>query len=127
MRKIAFLSLILPCALALIVSAQSLQRDSQKSAEQTKWIAESLREMQTVEVGKTRADLLRVFTTEGGLATRLNQTFVYRNCPYIKVRVEFEAARQPAPDVEGRVTAAEDAGDKIKSISKPYLEWSVNV
>ncbi len=124
MRKTAFTLAILLCALALIVSAQSL-RDSQKSEENTKWISDSLREMKTIEVGKTRADLLKVFTTEGGLSTGLNRTYVYRKCPYIKVDVEFEAVGRTARDAEGRVTVKEDDRDKIKSISKPYLELSI--
>ena len=124
MRKTAFTLAILLCALALIVSAQSL-RDSQKSEENTKWISDSLREMKTIEVGKTRAELLKVFTTEGGLSTGLNRTYVYRKCPYIKVDVEFEAVGRTARDAEGRVTLKEDDRDKIKSISKPYLELSI--
>ncbi len=124
MRKTAFTLAILLCALALVVSAQSL-RDSRKSEENTKWISDSLREMKTIEVGKTRADLLKVFTTEGGLSTGLNRTYVYRQCPYIKVDVEFEAVGRPARDANGRVTLDEDNRDKIKSISKPYLEWSI--
>jgi hypothetical protein len=124
MRKTAFILAILLCTLALIVSAQSL-RDSQKSEENTKWVSDSLREMKTIEVGKTRADLLKVFTTEGGLSAGLNRTYVYRKCPYIKVDVEFEAIGRTARDAEGRVTLKEDDRDKIKSISKPYLELSI--
>ncbi len=124
MRKTAFTFVILICALALIVSAQSLQ-DSRKSEENTKWISDSLREIKTIEVGKTRADLLKVFTTEGGLSTGLHRTYVYRKCPYIKVAVEFEAVGRPARDAEGRVTLEESDKDTIKSISKPYLEWSI--
>ncbi len=124
MRKTAFTSAIILCALALIVSAQTF-RDSRKSEENTKWISDNLREMQKIEVGKTRADLLKIFTTEGGLSTGLNRTYVYRQCPYIKVDVEFEAVGRPARDAEGRVTLDEDNRDRIKSISKPYLEWSI--
>ena len=124
MRKTVFISAIILCALVLIVSAQTF-RDSRKSEENTKWISDSLREMQTVEVGKTRADLLKVFITEGGLSTGLNRTYVYRQCPYIKVDVEFEAVGRPTRDAEGRVTLNEDNRDRIKSISKPYLEWSI--
>jgi hypothetical protein len=105
----------------LILPAQS----SQKSQAQTEWIASSLREMQKIKVGMTRADLLNVFTTEGGLSTGLNRTFVYRECSYIKVDVEFEPVGRPARDMEGRVTLEEDSRDIIKKISKPYLEWSV--
>lgn len=124
MRKTAFTLAILFCALVPIVSAQSL-RESGKSEEMTKWISDSLREMKTIEVGKTRAELLEVFTTEGGLSNGLRRTYVYRKCPYIKVDVEFEAVGRPAQDAEGRVTLEESDIDTIKKISKPYLEWSI--
>ena len=124
MRRSVFTFAILLCALALIVSAQSV-RDSGKSEENTKWVFDSLREMKTIEAGKTRADLLKVFTTEGGLSTGLQQTYVYRRCPYIKVDVRFEAVGRPAKDTEGRVTLEGSEKDTIISISKPYLEWSI--
>ena len=57
--------------------------------------------------GMTRADLLKVFTTEGGLSTGLNRTYVYRECQYIKVDVDFEPVGRPARDAEGRVTLVE--------------------
>jgi hypothetical protein len=104
-----------------ILPAQS----SRKSEEQTEWVANSLREMQKIKVGMTRGDLLKVFTTEGGLSTGLNRTYVYRECPYIKVDVEFEPVGRPARDREGRVTLVEADEDVIKKISKPYLEWGV--
>ena len=112
---------ILVLSLALILPARS----SQQAGEQKEWIANSLREMQKIKVGMTRADLLTVFTTEGGLSTGLQRTYVYRECHYIKVDVEFEAVGRPARDVAGRVTLHEDSRDVIKKISRPYLEWSV--
>ena len=73
-------------------------------------------------VGMIRADLLKVFVTEGGISTPFNRTYVYRECPYIKLDVEFEPLG--SRDFEGRVTS-ETNEDVIKKISKPYLEWSV--
>jgi hypothetical protein len=104
-----------------ILPAQS----PQKSPGQTEWIAHSLKEMQKIEVGMTRANLLKVFTTEGGLSTSLNRTYVYRDCSYIKVDVEFEAVGRPSRDADGRVTLVESNQDVIKKISKPYLDWMV--
>jgi hypothetical protein len=82
-------------------------------------MAQSLREMETIKVGMTRADLLRVFREEGGLSTRTQRQYVYRECPYIKVAVEFERvgnAEAPFP---------ENGKDKIVKISQPFIEWSV--
>ena len=118
MGKTAFIFVVSLLALAFTVSALSAQ-SSQKSQEQTEWLVNSLKEMQKVKVGMTRADLLKVFTTEGGLSTGLNRTYVYRECPLIKVDVEFEPVGRPARDAEGRVTLIEANGDVIKKISKP--------
>ena len=84
------------------------------------WVAKTLTEIESVKVGMTRADLTRVFTDEGGVFTRKQQRFVYRECPYIKVDVEFEAMGQVEEQMVGR------SEDKITRISKPFLEWSIN-
>lgn len=112
--------------LVLTLTASFLpDQSSGRSREQTEWVAESLKEMQQIKVGMTRADLLRVFTTEGGISTSIHRTYVYRGCPYMKVDVEFEPVGRPARDGEGRVTLEEAGEDVIKKISKPYLDWRV--
>jgi len=65
-----------------------------------------------VRVGGTRSELLKIFTTEGGLSAPSQQTYVYRHCPYIKVDVKFATGDQELPT------------DKIVDISRPYLDWS---
>ena len=52
--------------------------------------------------------LLNVFTTEEGLSTGLNRTYVYRECPYIRVNLEFEPVGRPARDAEGARNAFRD-------------------
>lgn len=64
------------------------------------WVGGALKEMQGIKAGMTRNDLLKVFRSDGGLNS--GRTFVYRNCPYFKVEVEFQH-------------------DRIMSISTPYL------
>jgi hypothetical protein len=81
------------------------------------WLAESLREMETIKPGMTRADLLRVFAEEAGLSTRIQRRYAYRD--FIKVDVKFEPARSP----EDKLT--EHSEDKIRDISRPFLEWSI--
>jgi hypothetical protein len=85
------------------------------------WILHSLEEIETVRVGMTRGDLLKVFTGDGGLSTALRRTYVYRSCPYIKVDVQFRAVGRPDRDAEGRVTTIESEADEIIKISRPYL------
>ena len=90
----------------------------------TAWVSETLREAQTIRPGMTRGQLLEVFTTEGGISTDLQRTYVYRKCPYIKVDVQFRAVGRPPRDREGRVTLHESPRDVITSVSRPYLQWS---
>jgi hypothetical protein len=82
----------------------------------TEWIARSLKEIESVKVGMTRGDLLRVFHEEGGISTRTWRRYVYRDCPYIKVEVEFEPVGDPV---------SQSPRDKIIKISKPFLDWSI--
>jgi hypothetical protein len=89
------------------------------------WVEYVLKRMQGVKRGMTRADLLRVFTTEGGLSTGLQGTFVSQDCPYFKVDVTFRAIGRPDRDTDGRVTLSEDQRDEIATISQPYLAFSI--
>jgi hypothetical protein len=97
---------------ALTAATQSEYRPSTEvDREHTDWIANALRSIQTVKVGMTRADLMTVFTTEGGLSSASSRTYVYRQCPYIKIDVKFAASsrREELPTA------------KIVELSRPYF------
>ena len=79
-----------------------------------------LTECQTIKPGMTRAELSKVFTTEGGLSIPMHRTYVYHDCPYVKVDVDF------TPSSEKQRTLEEKPGDIIASISKPYFDWTVS-
>lgn len=85
------------------------------------WVGEVLARMETIKPGMTRKTLLTVFTTEGGISTGLQRTYVSRDCPYFKVNVEFQAVGRPNRDEDGRVTLVEGDEDVILKISTPYL------
>jgi hypothetical protein len=93
--------------------------------EHTQWVASVLRWTYDIKPRMTRKDLLRVYTTEGGLSTGTRRTYVLKGCPYIKVDVEFKAVGRPERDKEGRVTLVEDDQDLIVEISRPYLDYSI--
>jgi len=73
----------------------------------------------SIKAGMTRADLLTVFTEEGGLSSRTQRTYVYRLCPYVKVDVEFTPITNPDDHL------TELSNDKILKISRPYLQYSI--
>lgn len=95
------------------------------SRENVDWVAQVLSHMNGIKPGMARADLLKVFTIEGGLSTGLQRTFVSQQCPYFKVDVNFRAVGRPEKDQDGRVTLIEDQRDEIVSMSKPYRAFSV--
>lgn len=92
---------------------ESVPEGPEYSRQRTLWLAKVLRQIDSIHPGMTRKDLQSTFTTEGGISTREQQTFVYKNCPYIKVTVVFSA------------TGATEAEDRIVSISPPYLAFTV--
>lgn len=94
-------------------------------ADHTRWVASVLSSVQELKLGMTRQDLLRVFTTEGGLSTSVQRTYVLKGCPYIKVDVHFKPVGRPERDSNGRITFVEDARDIITAISRPYLAWGI--
>ena len=101
------------------VAANLPTSESRGTGAHTEWVAKSLKEMETIKVGMSRADLLRVFKEEGGISTRAWRRYAYRDCPYVKIDVEFE----PVGEVEDKVSQSPQ--DKIAKISKPFLEWSI--
>jgi hypothetical protein len=101
------------------VQDESVPVGNDYAQERTKWIAKVLRQITKIEPGMKRQDLLKVLTTEGGLSTRLQHTYLYSECPYIKVNVRFKAVSDEGNGAE------EEPDDIIESISPPYLAWSV--
>ena len=86
------------------------------------WVLDAIDRMDTIKPGVTRDSLLTVFTTEGGLASRLQRTYVSRDCPYFKVDVQFRAAGRPVKEPVGGVARGESPVDRVAKISTPYLQ-----
>jgi hypothetical protein len=108
------------------VPAQEAVVDSQSRVQidqgHTKWIDHVMRSIATIKPGMARKDLLGVFTEEGGLSTRTQRRYVYKDCPYIKVNVEFS----PTAETDANQDAStENPEDRIVKISRPYLEYSI--
>jgi hypothetical protein len=112
LARLVFLSVL--CA-TTVAQLESQQPAPPIDREHTAWLADVLNAMQSIKVGMTRSDLMDVFTTEGGLSTSSQRTYVYRQCPYIKIDVKFAASSRHE----------ELPTDKIVEVSRPYLAWSV--
>ena len=119
MRKLMSVAATVGALACFLTLSASTARDDREASKRIEWVGKSLKEMEAIKVGMTRAELLKVFTGEGGLSTRSQQTYVYRECPYFKVDVRFE----PVGGARGNDFVSPD--DKIVTISRPYLDWSV--
>lgn len=80
------------------------------------WLEKRLKEAESIRVGSSYADVVKVFRGDGGLSTATKHRFVLILCPYLKVDIEFEdkpgtKARHPVP-----------ATARVVSVSKPYFE-----
>ncbi len=104
------------------VSSQAVAfADPASCPEHVAWVGKVMEKMETIKVGDTRKRLLRVFTTEGGLSTSLEHTYVSQDCPLFKVDVKFQAIGRPERDSDGRETSVESDDDIISALSRPYL------
>jgi hypothetical protein len=109
-------------AIGVSVSSQAHAfADPENCSKHVEWVAKVMEKMETIKLGDTRKSLLRVFTTEGGLSTGLERTYVSQDCPLFKVDVKFHAVGRPDRESDGRVTLVENDDDIITALSRPYL------
>jgi len=80
----------------------------------SRWITAHLPELESIQAGMTREQLLKVFSEEGGISQCQHRRYVYRRCPFVKVDVDFAPAGDPG--------GPESPSDRITKISRPFLE-----
>jgi hypothetical protein len=90
---------------------------TQEEGKHYAWLGDRLTEAYSVQVGMSRADLLKVFDVDGGLQRIPPERYILRSCDMIKVKVQFEL-----PKGTSRDKLPPDIELKISAISKPYLE-----
>jgi len=81
------------------------------------WLLDRMLEAESIRVGMSRVDLLRVFMPDGGFQRIPASRYVLYSCDLIKVDVEFRFPEGTSPR-----NLPPDAELTILKISKPYLE-----
>lgn len=99
------------------IEDEAVPESAELTQQRTAWMAKLLRKLGTLHPGMRRKDLSALLTTEGGLSTRFAQTYVSRECPFIKVYIRFKRVNGDA-DV-----LTEKPDDVVESVSQPYLGW----
>ena len=117
-------SLAAAVALAALMTGHTIQAplsaQTDVDRQHATWVLDCLVRMQTIKPGMTRADLFRVFREEGGAYTDVSGHYVLRECPYFKVDVVFEPAV-----VDSSGVSRMDPRDRIKTISRPYIQAAI--
>jgi hypothetical protein len=116
MQKTIIFTLVV---LAAMVATRGPAQKMKVTCDHTQWIDSVLRASAIIKPGMTRKELLTVFAEEGGISTRQWRRYRYKDCPYIKVDVEFKPVGEP----DGQM--GESADDVIAKISTPFLEYSI--
>jgi hypothetical protein len=106
-------------------SASTLDDKRQSSCDHIAWVVECLERMLTIKSGMTRYQLMKIFSTEGGISTAKQRTYVSRDCPYFKVEVKFRRAADSGIDGARSEWIEERDDDVITSISGPFLQFSI--
>ena len=123
-KLLAVLFLVLIFSASHASSSPKFSNQTQIEGEHRKWIDQVLQSIATIQPGMTRQNLLNIFGEEGGLSTRTQRKYVYKQCPYIKVDVEFSPVEAASNPNASRYDESPD--DKIVEISRPYLEYSIS-
>jgi len=84
----------------------------------SKWVAQCLKDFQTLKPGMTRNEIKGKFPMDGGLQGVSPVRFVHPSCPYFKIDVEFEFKRNPHD--QNRAIVGKD--DRSTKFSRPYIE-----
>ncbi len=98
------------------VDDESVATGPAAAEDRSKWIAKVMRQIEAIQPGMHRQDLVALFREDGGLTfVGAPQRYVLKECSVIKIDVKFKISRgEPM---------SESPDDVIESVSKPYLEY----
>jgi hypothetical protein len=97
--------------LFLLIAVGTAAQEKPVSRDHTDWVAASLRTIHTVKPGITRADVLKVFKTKGGISNQLQRKYVFRDCPDVEVDAGLSRPGEgPASGRPGRSSSRSTAG-----------------
>ena len=80
-------------------------------------VERALRDFQGVKVGMARRDIERFFAVAGGMTFRTHTRYVYRDCEYLKIEVDFKT--------DPKTENAFSPDDKIIGISEIVVAYPV--
>ena len=79
-------------------------------------VVQAIEATNRLKPGMLRAEVEKDFREDGGLFFRETGRYTFRTCGYIKIDVEFSLEG-------GKGTPTPSPNDRIKKVSRPYLEY----
>ena len=125
MKRFAMLTAVIGFAIVCVLTRPTTSKPqvkifTQAEEEHFKWLGERLQEANSIKVGMSRADLLKVFEITGGITFfPSEERFQLRSCPLIKVEVQYQHLKGTS-----HTNLPPDTDRKISVISRPFLDWS---
>ncbi len=111
-------TLLISSLLLLTSGGFGFSRSAQPDSSHDKWLQERYFEATSIEAGMTRADLMKIFRTDGGFQSFLPTTYVLKSSSMIKVDVEFDVPESS----KGRIVPEDKR--YLTEISADDMDWS---
>jgi len=113
MKAVVLVAVVCSCMLLF----RQAPRQSAKSEQPCcALVKTALDDMNQIKVGMTRRELELHLDPDGGLQFAGEGRYVYPQCEYIKVDIQFK----PAPPPKGEVLSPEDT---VTKVSRPYIAY----
>lgn len=102
----------------LQIDDESVPTDERSQEMESKWLAKTFRQIESIMPGMHRRDLDSLFRHDGGIQFGPSEDrYVFKACSLIKIDVRFALTAKSADAFH------ENPDDVITSVSKPYLEY----
>lgn len=115
-----FINTFALCLVAALITYQAFAGPDEEEIEtmenRLEWVAQCLKDFQTLKPGMTRSEVRKKFPVDGGITAGGQSRLTHPSCRFFKVDVDFKCKT----DDEGRALVGDD--DLSIKISKPYIE-----
>ncbi len=102
------------------IDDESVPTDADSQQMRTAWMGKIFRQIETIQPGMHRRDLVALFREDGGINPINHQyRYIFKECSMIKIDVSFK------PSDGTRSSQEEDPDDIIESVSRPYLQYPI--
>ncbi len=114
--RILLLIAFVAAAVPLHRASRLLAQESPTASAGCSLVQQALADYQRIKPGLKRREVERYFKLDGGLQFSDSGRYVFRNCDYIKLEVEFD----PAPSGAGALSSPDDT---VRRVSKLFIDY----